>query len=180
MSIMTKLLPNPFFACKSLCTLAFVIGMASVTTMSMFVYGPIFCLCLVSAFSFSVLYNFGVFLKNKFSVCWSEVRDLKDQVLGSSARGNDSSQGSTWSGRATPGVWSPLPYEKADWDTIKNWPFKSRPAALLSSTLSGAQTGHGGRNGVVAPGQSEQRGRAQRLTDGAREREDEPAPYFVK
>ncbi|KAI8595751.1 hypothetical protein EDD21DRAFT_423793 [Dissophora ornata] len=173
-------LTKSFSTCKSFCTLVFAISIVSVTAMSMFVYGPIFCLCLASAFSFSVLYNFGVFLKNKFSACWNAVRDLKDQVLGSSARCNDSGQGSMWSGRATPGAWSPPPSEKADWDTIKNRPFESRPVTSSSSSFSGALAGHGGRKGVVAPEQSEKRGRAQRVTDGARERQNESVPYFVK
>ncbi|KAF9130109.1 hypothetical protein BGW39_003469 [Mortierella sp. 14UC] len=40
-----------------LCTFGFAIGVACVTGLSMFVYGPVLCFCIISAFGCSLVYN---------------------------------------------------------------------------------------------------------------------------
>ncbi|KAF9098302.1 hypothetical protein BGX23_006535 [Mortierella sp. AD031] len=40
-----------------LCTFGFAVGVACVTGLSMFIYGPVLCFCLISAFGCSLVYN---------------------------------------------------------------------------------------------------------------------------
>ncbi|KAI7823812.1 hypothetical protein BC939DRAFT_450889 [Gamsiella multidivaricata] len=129
----------------------------------MFVYGPIFCLCVVSAFACAVLYNLGIFLMHEFWAFWNLVHALKDDLFGSTTGAEGPNEGS-WG--ATDDVRSPPPYladRPRDWGSTKVLQTKPTPATSVASSHSGSMTGHGGRKSLGAPEQSQQHVRAERV-----------------
>ncbi|KAF9146218.1 hypothetical protein BGX30_003040 [Mortierella sp. GBA39] len=64
-----------------LCTFGFAIGVACVTGLSMFIYGPVLCLCVISAFGCSFVYNVALFGWETTRRAWYTVRRVLYNLL---------------------------------------------------------------------------------------------------
>ncbi|KAK5822092.1 hypothetical protein F5H01DRAFT_364871 [Linnemannia elongata] len=64
-----------------LCTFGFAIGVACILGLSMFIYGPIFCFCVISAFGCSLVYNVSRFGWDTTWRAWYTVRRVLYNLL---------------------------------------------------------------------------------------------------
>ncbi|KAI1318374.1 hypothetical protein EDD11_006712 [Mortierella claussenii] len=114
-----------------LCTLGFALSIASVVGLSMFVYGPVLCVCIISALACSILYNVGLFIEDIALLCWYQLRLIKNQLMRSASTRTVSPV------LYSQDCWSapPSPPEKEDWRMLFT---RGYPAAVpLSSALAG-------------------------------------------
>ncbi|KAG0282376.1 hypothetical protein BGZ96_000545 [Linnemannia gamsii] len=92
-----------------LCTFGFAMGVACVTGLSMVIYGPILCCCVISAFGCSLVYNVSRYACETAWMAWDTVRRVLFNILVRpffTSDKNITKRGDR--ARTVPAEWSPL------------------------------------------------------------------------
>ncbi|KAF8945230.1 hypothetical protein BGZ47_003059 [Haplosporangium gracile] len=160
-----------------LCTFGFAMGVACVTGLSMFIYGPVLCFCVISAFGCSLVYNVSRYgWETTWKAYYTVRRVLYNLLAGPSSaskgdmrgsmKGNDNSSG-WFSWLLGPGYtsdgrdegmigWGTLgaPAKEPEWGTQSlEKKFETRQATTPGALPSGPGTGggSGGSKGKLPP-----------------------------
>ncbi|KAG0277529.1 hypothetical protein BGZ95_005795, partial [Linnemannia exigua] len=95
-----------------LSTFGFAIGVACVTGLSMFIYGPVLCFCVISAFGCSLIYNISRYAWETAWAAWMVVRRVLFSLLASPSTSSDM-DGVTREG-GEDSTWSPFAWWSGD------------------------------------------------------------------
>ncbi|KAG0375926.1 hypothetical protein BGX24_008497 [Mortierella sp. AD032] len=91
-----------------LCTFGFAIGVACLTGLSMFIYGPVLCFCGISAFGCSLVYNISRYAWETAWAVWMTVRRVLFNLLTGPSSASSDMNCITGGGGGEDSTWAPF------------------------------------------------------------------------